>query len=1164
MSLSGGGPSRGRDAEAVEAASVNAIGSSQAHAESARPAAALGLAAEQRRGGQERESGAAFDRLTRLAARLTGAHLGLLNLVSDDRLRVTSVQSLYGPARGQGHEVDLHDAGPCHYVIETGAAVVSGDVRTDRRLADSPPPEPQHVVAFAGVPVCDDEGTCLGTLCVVCPEPYDWPEHTLATLIDLAELVTTELRAQTLASESSARTAELESLESIVEASQNAIIGMRLDGTIIYWSSGAERLYGYSCAEAVGRSITVLAASAEHSAEFGRILSEVARGDSIRQETVRRRRDGTVIDVDVAVHPLHDAAGQIVAAASSAIDITARLSAQRAERRLARLLSEAQEISTLGSWERDIATGETVWTDQMYAIFGLEPAEFPADYATHFRALIHPDDYEAYETMLDTVELSGAPGEAECRVVRADGSVATLSTRVHLTRSVDGDKLVGTTQDVTGQRAMERQLTDARDLFSGVLDAATETLIVSTDTQGVIRVFNAGAERMLGYQAADVVNQATPEIFHDPAEVVARARELGIQPGFEVLVKSAREGQPEAREWTFIRRDRTTLTVSLTITATRDAHGAINGYIGVAVDVSEARDAELAQRQAERRFHAAFEHAPIGVALIDLRGPKRGSFIQTNPALARMLGRQPGELDGMSIEALTHPLDHDKTDDKLDRLELGESVTVEKRFLHTEGHELWVLVSCTPVPADDGTEGDYAVAQILDISERRRFEKQLRHLADHDPLTGLYNRHRFENELERIVSETHRYGRRAALLMLDLDGFKYVNDRFGHPVGDELVSRIGGLLRATVRTTDVVARLGGDEFAIVLQEAGEQEAITVAESILDAVRRRGVVMGELRHARVTTSVGITTFDQYAQLTGEELIVEADIAMYDAKAAGRNRHAIYDRAANRREIDSKHHAWLDRLRSAVENDLFVLFAQQITDISGSGATQFELLLRMRDEFGELIPPAAFLYNAERFDLMGEIDRWVLRNAVKLLHDHHNAGNDIRLAVNLSGKTMNDINLPADLAAMLAEHPIPEGHLIIEVTETAAIVNIDRARDLARELRQLGCRFALDDFGAGFASFYYLKHLAFDYLKIDGEFIKNLTSTPTDQLVVRAVVEIAKGLGTETVAEFVGDEPTLDMLRDLGVNYGQGFHLGRPGPLAENLPPLDPPQRVLVEA
>ncbi len=1138
------------------------IGPSPEPADSDPSADAHRIAAAERHLLLERQTEEAFDRLTRLAARLTGARVGLLNLADGDRLQVKSAQSLHGPTVGQGHELDLRAAGPCCFVIESGESLACEDVRTEARLVDYPAPDSEHVVAYAGVPVSDGDGQLLGTLCVVCAKPYAWPAHTLATLHDLAGLVTTELRLRTLITDSYERTAELESLESIVEASQNAIIGKRLDGTIIYWSAGAERLYGYTREEAVGQSIKMLATTPAQSAEFDQIHASVAGGESIHRETVRRRKDGTVIHVDVTICPLRDASGRIVAASTAAIDITARLDAQRAERRLARLLGEAQEISMLGSWELDTTTGTTVWTEQMYEIFGLDPSDLRAGDDLGFGALIHPDDNEAYDTVLRTVQQTGEPGEAECRIVRADGTSRILHTRVHLIKSDDGDKLVGTTQDVTSQRMLERELTDARDLFSGVLDAATETMILSTDADGVIRVFNRGAERMLGYRAQDVVGIAKPEIFHDPAEVAQRADEMGVQPSFEVFVKAAREGRADSREWTFIRKDGSTLTVSLTITATRNTDGAVTGYIGVAVDVSEARAAELAKGQAERRFHAAFEHAPIGVALIDLRGSKRGSFIQTNPALTRLLGRQPGELDGMSIAHVTHPLDHDRLEDKLDALILGQSVTIEKRFVHADGHELWAMVSCTPIPADNGAEGEYAVAQIVDISERRRFEKQLRHLADHDALTGLYNRHRFESELERIVSDAHRYGRRAALLMLDLDGFKFVNDRFGHPVGDELVSRIGGLLRSTVRTTDVVARLGGDEFAIILQEAGEKQAVTVAENILDAIRRRGVVTQELRHARVTASVGITTLDQYCQLTGEELIVEADIAMYDAKAAGRNRHAVYDRSASRRETDSKHHAWLDRLRSAVDNDLFVLFAQQITDISGSGTTQFELLLRMRDEFGDLIPPAAFLYNAERFDLMGDIDRWVLRNAVKLLHDHHNAGNDISLAVNLSGKTMNDVALPADLAVMLAEHPIQEGRLIIEVTETAAIVNIDRARELARELRQMGCRFALDDFGAGFASFYYLKHLAFDYLKIDGEFIKKLTSTPTDQLVVRAVVEIAKGLGTETVAEFVGDEETLDMLRDFGVDYGQGFHLGRPGPLAENLPPLDPPRRVFV--
>jgi diguanylate cyclase (GGDEF)-like protein/PAS domain S-box-containing protein len=1058
------GPARSRGGEALSMVSSTQIGST------AQPVDGSGRA--ERAAQSDAPPPTPFDRLSRLAARLTAADVGVLHLISAERLQVQSVQCPDDGAPPPTLQRTWAETEACGQVLHRDEPALHVDIREAIEPSRHPAPgltsEPGPQLAYAGVPVHDHLGEAVGTLSVLRSEAADWSARTLDTLIELAALVSAELSVRAQTRELAVRTAELESHGSTV----------------------------------------------------------------------------------------------LVAAPTAAIELTPRPDTQRSERRLARLLTEAQEISRLGSWERDLASGHTVWTAQMYAIFGLDASHFRASDASSVRALIHPDDYESYEAMIARVVASGEPGETEARIVRVDGSMATLHTRVHLITSVDGDKLVGTTQDVTGQRALERQLTDARDLFSGVLDAATETLIVSTDSDGVIRVFNAGAERMLGYRAEEVVAKATTELFHDPAEIVARASELGIQPGFGVFVEVARDGGAEAREWTFVRRDRSTLTVSQTITATRDARGTVNGYIAVAVDVSEARAAELARRTAERRFHAAFEHAPIGVALIDLRGPRRGAFIQTNSALTRMLGGAAGALDGRTIEGLTHPEDQDKTAEKLDRLELGQSITMETRLLHDDGHELWMMVSGTPVPADDGSTGDYAVAQILDISERRRFEKQLRHLADHDALTGLYNRHRFEQELERVVSEARRYGRRAALLMLDLDGFKHVNDRFGHPVGDELVTRIGGLLRATVRATDVVARLGGDEFAIILQEAGEREAITVADNILDAIRRRGVVTQDTRHARVTTSVGITTFDQHAQLTGEELIVEADIAMYDAKAAGRNRHASYDRAANRREIDSRHHAWIDRLRSAVENDLFVLFAQEIADISNTGTTQFELLLRMRGEHGELIAPGAFLHNAERFDLMGEIDRWVLRKAVKLLHDHQVAGNDIRLAVNLSGKTMNDVNLAADLAEMLAEHPIPDGRLIIEVTETAAIVNIDRARDLARELRRLGCRFALDDFGAGFASFYYLKHLAFDYLKIDGEFIKNLTSTPTDQLVVRAVVQIAKGLGTETVAEFVGDEATLDMLRDLGVDYGQGFHLGRPGPLAENLPPLEPPGRVLV--
>ena len=719
----------------------------------------------------------------------------------------------------------------------------------------------------------------------------------------------------------------------------------------------------------------------------------------------------------------------------------------------------------------------------------------------------------------------------------------------------DGGRIVtAAIRDVTETRRLEREAKAARDLFSSVLDGASETAIIGTDRAGLITVFNRGAERMLGCRAAQVIGNLTPVAFHDPAEVGARAAELGIEPGFEVLVASVEVGVAETREWTYIHTSGARVAVSLTVSTLRDDDGEISGFIGVARDISDARRTEVALRHAERRFQAAFVHAPIGMAIVGIRGPRRGRFIQTNAALAELLGRAPGGLEGVRIATLIHPEDRGKDDELASGLASSEPAVAEKRYVHSDGHTIWTLVSSTVIPDESGAAPELAVMQVLDVSERRRFEGQLRYLADHDALTGLFNRHRFESELDRVAGEARRYGRRASLLLLDLDGFKFVNDRFGHSVGDELVTRIGAILRQTVRETDVVARLGGDEFAVILLEAGEAEAVEVADKIRSAVRRRGAIIDEIRQARVSASIGITTFDQTCELTGEELVVEADIAMYEAKAAGRDCHAVFGREQDHRSAAMDRQSWLDLLRSALDEDRFVLYAQPIVGICGNGIPRFELLLRMVDTTGELIPPGAFLDNAERFDLMGAIDRWVLRSAVKLLHEHDRSGTAVSLSVNLSGKTMNDAALAEDLAAMMKEHPIPRDRLVIEVTETAAIVNIERARELARELRELGCLIALDDFGSGFASFYYLKHLDFDYLKIDGEFIKQLVGTDTDQLVVRAVVDIAQGLGTKTVAEFVGDDSTVDLLRDLGVDYGQGYHLGKPRPLEEVLAEL----------
>jgi diguanylate cyclase (GGDEF)-like protein/PAS domain S-box-containing protein len=823
--------------------------------------------------------------------------------------------------------------------------------------------------------------------------------------------------------------AHLGRYRAVVEFAEDAVVATDLDNGILTWNRGAERLFGYCAEEILQRSIAVLQ-PADRVAEVEAIGGEISAGRTVeRLETRRRRRDGSLVDVQITVSPVRDGAGRVVGASTIARDVTQAVLAERAR---------------------------------------------------------------------------------------------TL---------------------------LERDLAKAHDRYAHVLAAATECAIIGTDAKGTVTVFNTGAERMLGYRARDLVGRTSLVELHDPRELADRALALGIEPGFEVLAATARDGGAETREWTYLRRDASRVPVSVTVTAQRE-RGLMTGFLAIATDITDVRRAESARREAEELFRGAFEHAPIGVALVAAEGPDAGTIVRANHALADLVGGKPGTLTGRDLASLARAEDRSELAATLGRLLDGaESVHGEQRLIAADGHDVWTLLSGSLVQDSEG-RGRQAVIQVLDISERKTFEGRLQHLADHDALTGLVNRRRFEHELDRALAHADRYGSKGAVLLLDLDGFKYINDALGHSVGDELIMRIAGILRGTLRETDLVARIGGDEFAAILPEADASTAAIVAEKLLSAIRRQGsVTTSAQRQARVTTSIGVTVFDGTRGLTGEDLLVEADIAMYDAKDAGRDLVKVYRDEERSRERINVRATWLERLRSAVADDRFRLFAQPILSFDGTGVPWHELLLRYEDDNGDLVPPGAFLPIAERFDLIAEIDRWVLGEAVRLLHDEHAAGRDIALAVNLSGRTMGDPGLGEYLESLLAARPIQAGRLVIEVTETAAIVNIDRARRLAERLHALGCRFALDDFGAGFASFYYLKHLAFDYLKIDGEFVRQLVHDPTDQLVIEAVVNIARGLGTRTVAEFVGDQATVELLRRLGVDYGQGYHLGMPGPVGD---------------
>lgn len=645
---------------------------------------------------------------------------------------------------------------------------------------------------------------------------------------------------------------------------------------------------------------------------------------------------------------------------------------------------------------------------------------------------------------------------------------------------------------------------------------------------GVLQSANPEIERLLAAPGASVVGRPGLDFVHpdDHEAMRAAARHL-------IDATGATEARARLRLV-----DGTYRPFSGSVAAHADERAFY--IIGIPVSATSAD-----HHAAAGAYRDAFDAASVGMALVAFGGANEHLVVHANSALARITGHTVEEMQGRPLGLFLHHKDVQDSTWLNDVLQAGgrERYTVEHRIEHADGHLVWALMSVSLIRDGEGAPA-FQVVQIQDVSDRKRYEGRLEFLAEHDPLTGLFNRRRFGAEVERQVAYVRRHKGRGCVLFLDLDNFKYINDTLGHAAGDDLIIATAGVLREHSRVTDVVSRLGGDEFALLLPETSADEAMVHAERIRQAVSNAGYRVGD-EAVRMSVSIGIAEFGGDTNVAPEDLMMDADLAMYEAKDAGRDGVRIFGPASLRREHVAARMAWSVRIREALEEGLFVLHAQPILDISRDEVTHYELLIRMVDEGGALILPAQFLYTAERFGMALDIDRWVLGEAIKILAGLPQ-GSPIKIAVNISGGSLDGTDLTDWLTELLRDHEVHPSSLVIEVTETEAITNMERARRFADALQQLDCEFALDDFGAGFGSFYYLKHLPIDYLKIDGDYVRTITTSRTDQVIVEAVVQLASGLGKRTVAEFVGDQPTLELLTALGVDYAQGFHIGAPKP------------------
>lgn len=580
--------------------------------------------------------------------------------------------------------------------------------------------------------------------------------------------------------------------------------------------------------------------------------------------------------------------------------------------------------------------------------------------------------------------------------------------------------------------------------------------------------------------------------------------------------------------------------------------------LGLIWDTTLRKEQELLLAEQKELAEVTLSSIGDGVITTDANG--RTTFL--NRVAEQLTGWSQRAAGGIPVADIMHVVDENDNQpvDNVSTLclQLRQPVGTSNRHLLVtrEGRRIAIEDSAAPIWSNDGAMLG-TVAVVRDVSHERRLTRELSWHASHDALTGLMNRRAFEGELAHALASAKTDNQHHALLFLDLDRFSVVNDTCGHGVGDLVLQLLAKVLQAHLRDSDAPARLGGDELGVLLMACPLPQAMSVAEGIRQAIKDFRFPY-ENRALELGASVGLVAIDQNSSSV-TELLIAADHACSMAKELGRNRVHVYsgsDAVMARRQGDMR---WIARLNEALENQHFRLFAQPIVSLRNETPGHDEVLVRLAAG-DELILPGDFIPAAERYDLMAHIDRWVIEHVCRHIAaereqvlQFETAGliapaPPAMYAINLSGYSFSDENMIGHIERQFSTYRVDPALICFEITETAIIANLERAQQLIASLRRLGCRFSLDDFGSGLSSFAYLRSLQVDYLKIDGAFVRDIATNSINHALVRAINEVGHVMGIHTVAEFVEDQATLDAVRAIGIDYAQGYAVGKLRPLA----------------